>query len=193
MLKHPRSCTCTCCCHQCMADLFWCLLVKSYLCSMLSWVCVHSLGPVMVEQASAYWGQTAEPCWLQSFSLDATHVWQLRAWPWQREEDSTQLETKNAWRVYAHSETSNSKNTSATFWAHPFPFRLKYPVQHNSRWGSRLICLPVTTLRILVMRFNRLCRSSMTTINEREAHAGTWPFLKAGGTWNNAIDARRMS
>lgn len=41
----------------------------------------HSLGAVIVEQASAYWGQLCDPCWLQSFSLDATHLWHFSALP----------------------------------------------------------------------------------------------------------------
>lgn len=39
------------------------------------------LGAVIVEQASAYWGQLWEPCLLQSFSLDATHLWHFSAAP----------------------------------------------------------------------------------------------------------------
>lgn len=49
--------------------------------------CVDSLGPVMVEQASANWGQKVEPCLLQSSSLDATQVWHLRARPLQTEQE----------------------------------------------------------------------------------------------------------
>lgn len=44
------------------------------------------LGAVIVEQASAYWGQLWEPCLLQSFSLDATHLWHFSAAPVRREE-----------------------------------------------------------------------------------------------------------
>lgn len=40
-------------------------------------------GAVIVEQASAYWGQLWEPCLLQSFSLDATHLWHFSALPGQ--------------------------------------------------------------------------------------------------------------
>lgn len=36
---------------------------------------------MIVEQASAYWGQLWEPCLLQSFSLDATHLWHFSAAP----------------------------------------------------------------------------------------------------------------
>lgn len=61
-----------------------CFSVCVYTCMCVS---VYSLGPVMVEQASAYWGQVVEPWRLQSSSLDATHVWHLRAWPSQTEQE----------------------------------------------------------------------------------------------------------